>query len=191
MRYNNKSLRQHHQTLFAPLAWLERLEDQLHRSDDRYPFRNSIPKALNNTLIGLRTALIALQQSLRVEQQQLTRLLKNAGKSSLIEPLQPNRQRLSTQTQQLLDLLTVIHSFANRDHAHAGDHGHPEEYWDDTAALTGVLNDHLIHYLYLAETRYLPMADVLLGRYEQLQSTGKQKQPVYVREPAINALAHH
>ncbi len=163
MRYNNRTIRDHHQTLFAPLAWLERLEEQQHNGADQYHPENRLPTLLNATLIGLKTALLQLQQGLIFEQQHLSELFKNSGKASSFDSLKPQGQRISAQTQQLLAVLARIHSLVNNAPSDRDQPVYLEDCWDEMSARGAELSDQLIHYLHLAETQYLPLADYLLG----------------------------
>ncbi|MEH6826051.1 MAG: hypothetical protein V7629_19320 [Motiliproteus sp.] len=173
MRYNNRTIRAHHQALFAPLVWLERLEEQQHNGDDRHRPGSPLPTPLNATLIGLKTTLLRLQQGFRFEQQQLSELFEHAGKASLLDSLKPYRQRISAQTRQLLDVLAAIHSLANSAPSHRDQPVHIEDCWDETAALVAELSDQLIRYLHLSETRYLPLADYLLRPVSNTTSNGR------------------
>ena len=191
MRYNNSVIQHHHHALFAPLTWLERLEEQQHNGADRYPPTGPLPAPLNSTFIGLKTALLALQHGFSVEQRQLFSLLDNAGKASQLEQLGPHQQRITTSAQQLLDTLARIQSLANGEPSHLDRYSHSEDCWDQTAALITALSEQLIRYLHLAETSYLPMADYLLSRPGQQHSYSRRTPQPYLLTPSAHALAQH
>jgi hypothetical protein len=174
MPYNNKIVQRLHHRLFAPLEWLEQLEQQ-HDSYCQHRIDQPLPAYLSATLAGVESTLEQMIGSFEFEQQQLFGLIENIGRASAVDALQPRRQRIAVLTGQLLRSITTIRSLAKLRPANTSLQGQQypsdEGSWDDALRLVQDLSNQLVRYIYTAETTYLPIADQLLGPCGQIESS--------------------